>query len=648
MNLKTWYSGNTYMVLLFRLIMVLVLLFISRLLIYFFNVSLFPELSFRHLLFISFVGLRFDLFTLMVVNLPFVFFNAIPIKFKYSKIYQRINDLLFYILNSLALTANFIDVIYFRFTQKRMTFDIFEFINKNNEEIVSLIPDFIRDFWFPFVLWIVFLVLLIWISQFIKVDNSKLYRYKFVNYLIDTFKFIIVAVLVIIAGRGGVQYKPLNIVNAGEYTEPRYFPLILNTPFTILKTKDEFGIAEKTYFNNEQELEKIFSPVRTGRNLSEGFKRLNVVIIILESFTTEHSAYLNPKLENGRYTGYTPFLDSLMKYSLVFRGYANGEKSIDGIPAIISGIPSLMNSPYLLSPYVSNNIYSIAGLLKEKGYSTAFYHGGTNGTMGFESYTKIAGFDKYYGKTEYNNDEDFDGRWGIFDEEFLQFTADKLNRTQEPFISVIFTLSSHHPYTIPEKYEGKFRKGNLEIHESIMYADYSLEKFFETVSQMPWFENTLFVLTADHTSEGYFPFYRTAVGRYSIPIIFYQYGKTRNKISEKTAQQADITPSILNYLNYMDDYLAFGQSVFDSSVSRFAVSHLNGIFQLIQDGYVYQFDGEKDISLYYFKNDSLLRRNLINEKDSVRHEMNTLTKAIIQQFNNRMIHNKLTMKKQDL
>jgi len=645
MNLKPWYSGNTYIVLLLRLLIVLILLVFSRLLIYFFNVSLFTELSLRHLLFISFAGMRFDLFTLIVVNIPFIVLNTIPVKFKYSKIYQGINDLLFYILNSIALAANFIDVIYFRFTQKRMTFDIFEFIDKNNAEIISLIPDFIRDFWFPFVLWIIFLVLLIWISQFIKVDNSKLYRYKFVNYLIDTFKFIIVAVLIIIAGRGGVQYKPINIVNAGEYTEPRYFPLILNTPFTIIKTKDEFGIAEKFYFNNEQELEKIFSPVRTGKNLSEGFKRLNVVIIILESFTTEHSAYLNPKLENGRYTGYTPFLDSLMKYSLVFRGYANGEKSIDGIPAIISGIPSLMNSPYLLSPYVSNDIYSIAGLLKEKGYPTAFYHGGTNGTMGFESYTKIADFDKYYGRTEYNNDEHFDGKWGIFDEEFLQFTADNMNRTQEPFLSVIFTLSSHHPYAIPEKYKGKFRKGQLDIHESIMYADYSLKKFFETASQMPWFENTLFVLTADHTSEGYFPFYRTAVGRYSIPIIFYQHGKNRNKISEKTVHQADITPSILDYLNYKDDYLAFGQSVFDSSANRFAISYLNGIFQLIQDGYVYQFDGEKDISLYYFKNDSLLRRNLINEKDSVKHEMNTLTKAIIQQFNNRMIYNKLTMKK---
>lgn len=590
------------------------------------------------------MGLRFDLFTLVIVNLPFLFFNSVPLRIKYNKAYQLVNNLLFYFVNTIALMLNFIDVIYFRFTQKRMTIDVFDFIDENSKEVFSLLPDFILDFWLPAVLWIIFALLLVWAGSHIKVNYLLINKYKRRNYIADTIKFILIFILFIIAGRGGLQNKPINIVNAGEYTEPRYFPIILNTPYTIIKTNGEYGLKEKSYFNNEQELNRIFTPVHRGSNKMGIFKDLNVVIIILESFTAEHSAYLNPKLDNGNYKGYTPFLDSLMKHSLVYRGFANGEKSMDGIPAIISGIPSLMSSPYLLSPYVSNDINSIAGLLKEKNYSTAFYHGGTNGTMGFEAYTKIAGFDKYYGRYEFDNDDYFDGKWGIFDEEFLQFTADRLNQSSKPFLSVIFTLSSHHPYTIPKKHKDKFPKGTLDIHESIGYTDYSLRRFFNTIKNEEWFDNTLFVLTADHTYAGYYPFYKTSVGRYSIPMVYYKHNEDWNEKSEIIAQQTDIVPSVLDYLNFKGDNVAFGQSVFDSTANRFAASYLYGIYQLIQGDYVLKFDGKKNVSLYNFANDSLLQHNLIKNEDSIIQEMSNLSEAIIQQYNNRMIHNNLTVK----
>ena len=401
---------------------------------------------------------------------------------------------------------------------------------------------------------------------------------------------------------------------------------------------------KKKYFKTEDALEEIYSPVILNNNRSGVFNRQNVIIIILESFSSEHSAYLNPHPDNNLNKGYTPFFDSLMKNSLVFRGFANGEKSIDAIPAIISGIPSLMSSPYILSPYVSNDIYSIAGLLKDKGYSTAFYHGGSNGTMSFEAFTKIAGFDKYVGRNEYANEEDFDGKWGIFDEEFLQFAAESLNQTREPFFTTIFTLSSHHPYTIPGKYNEKFPKGKLTIHESIGYTDYSLKLFFDAISKMPWFDNTLFVLTADHTYQAYFPFYKTSVGRYSIPMVFYHPGENWKSQTEQVAQQTDIMPSVLDYLNYEESYLAFGKSVFDSTAQRFAISYLSGVYQLIKDNYILKFDGEMGVALYDYKNDSLLKHNLIKSEDSVRIEMNKLSKAIIQQFNRRVIFNELTVK----
>jgi phosphoglycerol transferase MdoB-like AlkP superfamily enzyme len=641
---STWYRGNIYIVLLLKLCIALLLLFLSRILIYFFNPSLFPDIGLSHLLHVIFVGLRFDLVTLVIVNLPLIFFSSVPVGLRYHWFYQAILNIVFYVLNATALALNFIDVIYFRFSQKRMTIDMLSYVKETRNEIISLIPDFIRDFWFVFLLWVLFVLLLIWATQKIKTDDSKRNRYSLKRYLIESFKFVLIAMLFIIAGRGGLQYRPLNIINAGAYTEPKYFSVLLNTPFTIIKTKDEAIIVPKAYFSDQQELDSIFTPVKSYHYKPEDFKKLNVVILILESFTAEHSAFLNPELDHGQYQGYTPFLDSLMQHSLVFKGYANGEKSIDGIPAILSSIPSLMTSPFITSSYAGDEVNSIASLLKLKGYSTSFCHGGTNGTMGFESYTKSVGFDHYIGRSEYNNDKDFDGKWGIFDEEFLHYTVKIMDQMNKPFLTAIFTLSSHHPYKIPDKYAGRFSKGKLDIHESIGYTDYALKQFFNEISKNDWFDSTLFVLTADHTYQGYYPFYRTSVGKYSIPIIFYRHGKNWVNPEIKTVQQSDILPSILDYLGYGEDFIAFGQSVFDPAAKHFAISYLSGIYQLIHDSHVLKFNGDKDVAFYNFEKDTLLKRNLVSYNDSIQQSMSILTKAIKQQYDFRMVNNELTVK----
>jgi arylsulfatase A-like enzyme len=629
------------------MLIALLFLMFSRILIYFFNLSGFTDIGTGEFLVLLFTGLRFDFVSLAILNSPILLVSSIPLKYKYTKFWQALTQTAFYVINGLAFTANFIDIVYFRFTQKRMTIDVFAFVDDNSSEVWALIPDFLRDFWLVFVFWIFFIALFVYLCRRIKIDYSRFSTYKRKDYIIDSGQLIIVIILAIIAGRGGLQDKPVNIINAAEYTSPQKFPLVLNTPYTIMKTIDERGIEEKMYFKTNAELEAIYSPIQTpkiGDSVPSKLGKMNVMIIILESFSSEHSAYLSPNLEED-YKGFTPFLDSLMKQSLTYHGFANGEISTAGIPSVISSIPSLMSSAYLLSPYVSNDLTSLPEILREEGYSTAFFHGGTNGTMGFQAYTKVAGFDKYFGRYEYNNEDDFDGNWGIFDEPFLQYTAETVDKMKGPFLASLFTLSSHHPYTIPEKYKGKFRKGKLDIEESIMYADYSLKKFFATARKKPWFRNTLFVLTADHTSEAWHPASRTSVGRYSIPIVFYSENENWQALKDDVVQQIDIMPSVLDYLGYDKESLAFGESVFDTLAPRFAISYLNGMYQLIQNEYVYRFDGEKDISLYNYKKDSLLKNDLLGSADSVENKMRQFTKAVVQQFNNRMIENRLRVDK---
>lgn len=211
-------------------------------------------------------------------------------------------------------------------------------------------------------------------------------------------------------------------------------------------------------------------------------------------------------------------------------------------------------------------------------------------------------------------------------------------------VASIFTLSSHHPYTIPEKYKGKFPKGKTDIHESIGYTDYALQRFFNKISKMDWFDSTLFVLTADHTYQGYYPFYKTTVGKYSIPIVFFQHGKDWTEPSVETVQQTDILPSILDYLNYNKSFVAFGESVFDSLSPHFAISYLPGVYQLIQNGNVLKFNGDDYIAFYDLEKDSLLGNNLINGGDEKIEQMGKLAKAVKQQFDYRMVNNQLLIK----
>jgi len=308
----------------------------------------------------------------------------------------------------------------------------------------------------------------------------------------------------------------------------------------------------------------------------------------------------------------------------------------------MSSIPSL-GVPYFLSPYSGNKINSLASVLGEKGYHTSFFHGAPNGSMGFQAFMNVAGVQHYFGKDEYNNDDDFDGIWGIWDEQFLSFYADKMNEFPQPFMSSFFSVSSHHPFKIPEKYDAHFKGGPLVIHRCVEYTDYSLKLFFKKISKMPWYKNTLFVITADHvSSEIEFPEHRTAWGYFSVPVIFFKPDNSLAFRSKQIVQQIDIMPSVLGYLHYDKPYLAFGRDVFRERTEPFAFNYNHG-YQLFLDDYLLEYDGTKSIGMYDFKRDQMLQRNVLNDKNDVRLRMEQKIKAIIQQYNNRMVDNKLTV-----
>ncbi|MFZ6012027.1 MAG: LTA synthase family protein [Bacteroidota bacterium] len=635
-------NGNIYWALFLRLLLIMGLFTVCRIAFFLFNASFFPNMTLGNFLYLMLGGLRFDVAAVLYINMLFILLMILPFDFRFNRSYQRFLKYLFLTLNGIALAANVADFIYYQFTLRRTTADVFRQF-ENEQNMGWLWFQFLIDYWYALLFWILLMFGFIKVYNKIKLWGPKT-KNRIVYYVSGALAIPLIVGLIVVGIRGGIRHstRPITLSNAGEYVrDPKEISIVLNTPFAIIRTLNHAKV-QKVDFYTPQVLDSIYSPVHIPID-TLGFQRQNVVVIILESFSKEFFGVFNRDKEDGSYTGYTPFLDSLIQYSKTYEySFANGRKSIDGLPSVVSSIPSL-GVPYFLSPYSGNTINSLASTLEEKGYHTSFFHGAPNGSMGFQAFMNIAGVDHYFGMTEYGNDDHFDGLWGIWDDKFLNYYANQLNQFPQPFMTTFFSVSSHHPFEIPEEFEDRFEEGSMPIHKCVRYTDFALKRFFEKASAMPWYDNTLFVITADHTSSNIqFPENKTAWGFYSIPIIFFKPDHSLLGREQEIAQQIDIMPSVLGYLHYDKPFIAFGRNLFREGDTPFAFNFKDNVYQLFIDDYLLMFDGARAVGLYNFKTDKMIEHNLLREKPDVVAAMEIKIKAIIQQYNNRMIEDRLT------
>jgi phosphoglycerol transferase MdoB-like AlkP superfamily enzyme len=594
---------NVTRLLLMQMAMLLALYQVCRLLFVLVNHAYFPDLDPVRLMQLSFYGIRFDLSALCAINLLYVFLISLPLKVTTSIRYQHIAQRWFVFSNTLAFAFIFSDIAYFPYVRKRMSADVFHLIGKKSD-FIDLLPSYLLSFWFVPLLLILFgMALHVWNLMLLKKHSTQqIAKFGFWNVLM----WIIHTGLFLLAIRGGIQLKPIGNTNALLVASHSESAIVLNTPFTILHSFNQPEEQRLAYMTDE-EMKKEIQPIKHFAN-RPAFKPYNVVMVILESFGKQYTGI-------GGRTSFTPFLDSLMQQSLVFtQAFANGHRSADGIPACVSGIPAFMDEPFTTSPYAANELESLPVLLKRKGYRTNFFHGGTNGTMSFDVYAKIAGFDVYHGRSEYGNDEDYDGSWGIWDEPFLQYFAGVCSREKQPFFNTIFTLSSHEPFHLPPSKASSDLASYQGIERGIRYTDMALMRFFETASRTAWYSNTLFVITADHNflantdPAGY---YNHGVGLYSVPILFFKPGDPLMKgYSNRLTQQIDLLPGILDYLNYPDTFFAYGNSMFDSTATPFLFTQMNQHKQFYTDDIIIAADVNQPEMFYRFSSDSIMRNPL--------------------------------------
>ena len=634
---------------LYNLLMVYVVYFIARIAYLLENWSYFsPNLSFGHIMEMLAGGLVFDTSAILVTNIPYTVMMLFPLHQKETNIYQQVSKGVFLFINGLALAVNLCDAVYFRFTMRRTTTTIFsEFSNEGNLGGIFL-TETLRH-WYLVLLF----VFIVWLMYRLY-RTTGLQRRELVWWRYDVATLLSLAAFApfVVAGiRGGftTAVRPITISNANQYVDrPVEAALVLNTPFSLYRTIGKAVFVVPDYYQDEKEMTSVYVPIHVPNDTIPMTKK-NVVVLIVESFGREYIGALNKNLEDGQYKGYTPNVDSLISKSITFtRSFCNGRKSIDGMPSILSSIPMFVE-PFFLTPSSMNHVSGIASLLAGEGYETAFFHGAQRGSMGFMAFARSTGFQQYYGREDYDEDkrfggdDDFDGMWAIWDEPFLQYYATKMSEMKEPFMTAVFTASSHHPYEIPEKYKDVYPEEGIIMHKCIRYTDMAIGKFFETASKQPWFNNTIFVMTSDHTNMSDHDYYQTDLGGFCSPIIIYEPGNPdcQPEMQDKIAQQIDILPTVMGMLHYPKPYFGFGIDVLNTSAEdTWAVNYLNGIYQYVKHGHVLQFDGQQTKAVYALT-DSLMQHD-VKGKVPQQQQMERELKAIIQQYMERMTQDRLT------
>ena len=635
---EEWRSSPPIL-LVYRLLASLLALTVSRWLLYLFNSQFFHQMSFGEAFFLFFYGMRFDLSVTVVLNLPLILYYCFPSRKIFSPFPQKLSDFIYLITNAIAILLNFIDIITFRFFGRHLTIGFLKLLHDSEEVSWGTLGQVLFDHWYLLVLYVLFVLVINVVATHTRLREDEKHIIKRWH-LRQVVSLLLMLMLTLLSWRNELKARHIDMEMTLRYTNPQNMPILLNTPFCILSnderpvdTPHEFDIETNEFIHTDLTANRFL----VADSLVTDSLPSNVVVIVLKGIGQEMLGYYNPE---HRFE-VTPFLDSLLNQSLTFDGRSNSCRSIEALPALLAGIPSLMEDDFINSKYASNDFDAFAQHLQAHSYNTIFMHGGNNGVMGFDDFSRRAGFRNYFGRVEYDDDRDYDGRWGIYDGPFLQYATQTLKRIHEPFATTIYMLSSRYPYKVPSDFnlpeESYFWTG---FEKTVYYTDCALRDFFRSAEKMPWFEHTLFVITSDFSNNEHFQHeYSNVWGMYAIPMAFYWPNRIEAQKCEEIAQQIDLGPSILSALKVNDTIFCFGRNLLSDSTQQSFISYFNLTYQYSDGTYLVQSDGQQPFGIYKPHLDPLLNDNLFGRLQCP--DIFERLYSYLGEYNNRMINNKL-------
>ncbi len=592
---------------------------------YFYNSDFYQDENSDQIINAFFYGIRFDLAALLMINLPVLILFNLPIKYYSVSFFSYLFFVLFCVFNLIGIGLNIADYAYFPTIQRRLLFEPFT----QTLDLIRMVPGLFKNYTPLIIAFLAFVSLFIWLSyKVIKIAKKK--STTQFSYWKSTVGLVVIILLTIIGIRGGLQLKPIRQTNAFFSDSKPLGYLVLNSTYTVIRcyfqytfpdynfyTDDEAStiVTELIKSDDEEMLNKEYPFLRIKKPTQPIIKK-NIVLFIMESWSSEYIGSISG------WESKTPFFDSLAKKGILYTNFlANGQRSIEAVPSILASLPAVFPSSIIGSRVEINKIRGMGSILKEHGYTTSFHHGAASGSMGFDAFVPSAGFINYYSKSEFYNYADslYDGTWGIFDEPFFKDAAYKMNQFKKPFCSVIFSLSSHDPFKIPEnrKYLFDKYKNETDFQISMRYSDFAIQQFFEFAEKQNWYNNTIFIITGDHT------FYTTrndVFSSFHIPLLIFDPSNPIGKIESKVGSHVDILPTILDLLNFSTIHSSMGRSLLDPNLDGFGAMTFFPNFLFFNDTSLYVDDFEKRKEYYKnfkeadSKNNSYLKNKVESEK----------------------------------
>ena len=557
-----------------------------------------------------FHGLRFDASILAkLIGIPLLLMN-IPFRFANNRWWF---DSFAWIIYAIIVTSTLlllIDLVYYQFVSRHM-----------GNELLLLKDD--MDFgisvafgpykWFMFAL-LLYAVGLGWLWQrILRIPNQIEDKLKFnpdnrsdnkaQTLLINWTGYTALFLIMVLAGRGAIVNRPLNVIDAFTTGDTSYGNLVLNGVFTTAHA----SFRSKSIKHNFMAHEKALNFVKDGQPIDPEYPVVrshpykptgrNLVIVVLESWDPLYVDSFR-RTKNGvpiiEPSNATPVFDELTEKSLKFINfYASGQRSIESTQAVLTGLPVVAGMPVLGNGLEVSNVTRLGNIAKGHGYDSIMVRSAERHVYRMNSVAAALGFNRYYGDEDIPMLLDYPdpkaARFG-WDYETFMFFKSQLDQTDKPFIGIIYTGTAHYP--LPKSLGKQFEKRphnaspTNTLLNTLQYTDWSLGEFLKEAEKSPWFDNTVFMFYADHTwgqqnKKG------TFIEKFRIPLLIYAPKIYQPKTYPVVGSQLDLLPTIMEILGFDDEYSALGEPLFSKTRNQAFVTEGGTIIGLFnEDGYI--------------------------------------------------------------
>jgi len=400
--------------------------------------------------------------------------------------------------------------------------------------------------------------------------------------------FMVLGGSLIIPIRGGVGVAPINAgtvyFSKDLFLNHSAINVVWNAGSSVINQKPTknpyaFGDLESARIMTAMLTEDTGASVRLLNTV-----RPNIIFIVLESFGNALIAPL------GGDSLTTPSLNRFIREGVVFTNfYASGNRTDKAVPAILNGYPAQPANSIMKEPGKTQSLPGIIKTFNGLGYSSSFWYGGEINFANFNSFVINSGFSQIVTMDNFSPELKYSS-WGIPDHVLFGALMDSMKSVREPFINVVLTLSSHEPFDVPMEPVFEGNDEMTRFRNSVYYSDKSLGAFLDKAKDTEWWENTLFILVADHCRRNSNEVLVYDEEIFRIPMVWLGGAlAVRGLKVEKTGSQVDIPLTILHQLDLEGNY-PFGNDLLSEKSSSFAFYTFNEGFGFITDSSKYIYD----------------------------------------------------------